>query len=402
MGLFAQSPHGDAMKINCADCHNAKGWKLIEGTYAFNHNKTDLPLVGQHQSVSCKACHTSLVFTKTESNCVSCHTDVHQQTVGNDCARCHTPQSWIVENTTMIHEQSRFPLLGSHATADCFQCHESASLLRFDPLGIDCYDCHQLDYQQAQSPDHANGGFSTDCIACHTLNAFEWKGAGFNHLFFPLTLGHAVNDCFACHVQGQDYASLKGSACVSCHLNDFNTAASLNHLTAGFATTCEDCHTTNLGWKPATMPNHDNYFVLNGAHKTIANECTQCHVGNYADAPTQCYGCHADNYNHTVNPPHATSQFSTDCLGCHTENAWKPATYDHDGQYFPIYSGKHQGEWTKCTDCHTNANDYKVFSCIDCHEHSQANSADDHNDVSNYSWNSNACFECHPRGQADD
>jgi hypothetical protein len=547
--LIAQSPHGDELKISCSECHNPNGWKMVEGTFTFTHSSTDFPLVGQHQSISCKACHNDLIFSKAQTDCISCHTDIHEQTVGNECSRCHTPQSWLVENTTQLHEQSRFPLLGAHATADCFQCHESASLLRFDPLSIDCFDCHQTDYQAAKEPDHVAGNFSTDCAECHAMNAFEWKGAGISHLFFPLTQGHEISDCFACHVQGQNYNSIsqecvschqsdynstinpdhqasgfstdcsqchstspgwkpakmtdhdgqyypiysgkhegewnncnechttsgnyglfscidchehnqsdmnsehndvggyswnsnacfechpqgdgEGSfnhsqsnfpltgahlttdcsqchatgytgtttACGDCHLVDFNQTTNPNHTELGLAVSCETCHTTESGWTPATMDNHNDYFVLNGAH--ITTDCFACHEGNYTATPNLCFGCHADNYNETTNPPHIASQFNTECETCHSETAWTPATFDHDAEFFPIYSGSHAGEWTNCIECHTTPNNYTLFSCIDCHDHNQTDMADEHNGISGYSWNSNACLECHPNGDGE-
>lgn len=547
--LSAQSPHGKEMKISCADCHTSDGWKMIEGTYTFSHSSTDFPLVGQHQSVSCKACHDDLVFSKAQSDCISCHKDVHEQTLGNECSRCHTPQTWLVTNTTQLHEQSRFPLLGAHATADCFQCHESASLLRFDPLGIDCYDCHRTDYENTTSPDHSSGDFSTDCVACHGMNSFTWSGAGVNHLFFPLTQGHDVNDCFKCHVQGQPYNSIskecvtchqtdynasnnpnhqitgfstdcaqchttspdwkpakmtnhdaeffpiysgkhegewtncnechttvgnyglfsctdchdhnqsdmdskhsevggylfnsnacfechpQGSGegsfdhsqsnfpltgahittecsqchpnayagtttvCSECHITEFNQSVNPNHVELGLANTCETCHTTEAGWAPAKLDNHNDFYQLNGKH--ITTDCFSCHEGNYTETPNLCFGCHADDYNQTTNPPHVASQFSTECETCHNEDAWTPATFDHDNEFFPIYSGKHQGEWTNCNECHTTANDYSVFSCIDCHEHNQSSTDGEHNGVSGYTYNSIACLECHPNGDGE-
>jgi hypothetical protein len=327
-GLLAQSPHGDDLKVSCADCHTSNGWKMTEGKYTFNHNSTDFALLGQHQALNCKACHQDLVFSKAQSDCISCHTDVHEQTVGNECQRCHTPISWVVANTTQMHEQSRFPLLGAHATVDCFQCHESASLLRFDPLGINCIDCHKSDYEQTSSPNHISGNFSTDCVGCHAMNAFSWSGAGISHLFFPLTGGHELNDCYACHVQGQPYNSISQD-CVSCHLADYQGATNPNHQVSGFSTDCEQCHTTSPGWKPAKMG-------------------------------------------------------------------------DHDGEFFPIYSGKHQGEWNNCADCHTTQGNYKAFSCIDCHEHTKSKMDSEHDEEGNYSWNSNACLDCHPDGRAED
>lgn len=692
--LFSQpsdSPHEEDLDISCDACHTSEGWEIDRNNISFDHNLTDFQLEGLHQDVNCVSCHPSLVFKEADSDCMSCHTDMHEQTVGFDCARCHTSNSWIVENITEIHQQSRFPLLGAHMTADCYQCHESASLLRFDPLGVECVDCHQAEYIAAISPNHIESGYSTDCSECHQMNAFSWTGANFTHTFFPLTEGHAINDCASCHTDPNDYSNIS-TDCISCHLEDFNTTSNPNHqqidistdciechttdpgwkpadyrehdvlfpiysgehngewdncvdchtnpsnyslftcidchehekgdmddehegiggytynsiaclechpdgtedgfdhnasnfpltgahitteceechiegysgtssvcfdchnlafdqtsepnhLDAGFendcnechttdpgwtptsydhddfylltgahlnttctdchtegyvgttnvcydchtvafnqttdpdhieigfpidcqechttnpgwtpstydhnefypltgahtttecischadgyvgtpnncidchesdfnqstnpnhievdfSTECMECHTTNPGWSPATFVNHNDYYVLNGAHATIASDCDACHNGNYDNTPNTCIGCHQLDYDQTTDPPHASAQFSTDCLLCHTEFAWEPSTFDHDGQYFPIYSGEHNGEWDACVDCHTIPSDYSIFSCIDCHEHNQADMDDEHSDVNDYVYNSIACLECHPNGE---
>jgi hypothetical protein len=137
---------------------------------------------------------------------------------------------------------------------------------------------------------------------------------------------------------------------------------------------------------------------LAGAHVTLG--CAACHGGNYSNQlPQDCFGCHTDDYNQTTNPNHQAAQFPTECLQCHSQNAWTPANWDHDGQYFPIYSGKHKNEWSQCSDCHTNPSNYSVFTCTtSCHPQTQTNN--DHNGVSGYSYNSNACLSCHPDGNA--
>src|SRR5665811_1683504 len=94
---------------------------------------------------------------------------------------------------------------------------------------------------------------------------------------------------------------------------------------------------TGTGWEPALFPTHNQYYSLNGAHATIASSCYLCHAGNYTNTANTCFGCHSADYNGTTNPAHAASGFSTDCISCHTENAWQPATFDHDNQFFPIY-----------------------------------------------------------------
>jgi hypothetical protein len=150
---------------------------------------------------------------------------------------------------------------------------------------------------------------------------------------------------------------------------------------------------------PATFPIHSNYWPLNGAHAAIANDCAACHNGNYNNTPNTCYGCHASEYNNANNPNHSSAGFPTDCQTCHTENAWTPSTWDHDNQYFPIFSGKHEGEWNQCVECHIGGN-YSSFSCIDCHEHDDpVELANEHQGVQGYQYSSPACYACHPDGE---
>ena len=77
--------------------------------------------------------------------------------------------------------------------------------------------------------------------------------------------------------------------------------------------------------------------------------------------------------------------------------AWTPSSFNHDANYFPIYSGEHKNEWNLCSECHTNSSDFKIFSCLVCHKKNETDS--DHNGVSGYSYNSNACYSCHPDGK---
>lgn len=392
----SDSPHGSNLKYTCSDCHNTESWEVDINNMIFSHNATRFKLEGVHQELTCRTCHSTLVFSEAKRECMSCHTDIHEQTVGLECSRCHSQNSWLVDNITELHELSRFPLLGPHTVSTCDECHLSASLLLFEPRGIECYDCHQNNYISARDPDHVAAGYSTDCQECHKINSFSWRGEDFIHDFFPLTLGHEINDCRKCHTSGYENTSPQ---CFSCHESDFNTTSDLNHNELNLPTDCMICHTTNPGWKPASFPIHSDYYILTGAHAVIAPDCNACHKGDYQNTPNTCYGCHEDVYNQTNNPPHASAQFSTDCIICHNETSWIPSTFDHDGQYFPIYSGKHSGEWNTCTDCHTTPGDYSLFSCIDCHEHNKTKMDDKHSDVNDYVYSSIACFDCHPIGE---
>lgn len=330
-----KSPHGNSFRANCDDCHKTESWKVDLKTLVYDHDATQFPLIGQHRDVSCMDCHKTLEFGNIQKECNACHIDIHEQTVGTDCQKCHTPDSWIVTNITQIHQQSRFPLIGPHTVADCKDCHTnlasaslpSASLLRFDQLGTDCYDCHRANYDNTTKPNHVQSNYSTNCTECHNINAFTWEGAGVNHNFFPLTGGHALDDCKTCHTSG-----------------------------------------------------------------------------SYTKIPAECITCHQADYNSTSNPGHTSLNFTTNCKECHSlDPGWKPASYrDHDSRSFPIYSGRHDGEWDNCSDCHKNQDNYADFTCIDCHAHSNKNRIDnDHDGVNGYEYSKTSCYACHPTGNSN-
>jgi len=380
-----ESPHGRNFKISCKTCHSAKGWQIDKDIYSFDHNTTRLPLTGQHTRINCRQCHRTLVFSEAKTRCNDCHNDVHQATTGPECSRCHTTASWLVNNINEIHQLSRFPLLGAHRTADCYQCHKSENLLRFDVPGVNCIDCHRHTYMATSNPNHIQAGFSEDCSHCHPMSSFQWSGAGFNHNIFPLVQGHSSVKCADCHLNG-NYSGISPD-CYSCHQQNFLAAKNPDHVASKFSTACKDCHSLSPGWAPSTF-NHSS-FPLTLGHATPA--CADCHIGgNYTSTPTDCYACHQTNYNNTTNPNHQTLGFSTTCTLCHTTNpGWKPASYtQHDTQFFPIYSGRHNGQWNTCADCHTNASNYALFDCIRCHTgvHSGQN------------YTNAQCYSCHPRG----
>ncbi len=398
-----KSPHGKNAQLNCLDCHSAESWNLTP-TGKFNHSQTQFALEGQHRYANCRACHPSLVFSEAGGNCIDCHTDRHQNTVGTDCASCHNTNSWLVSNITELHQQSRFPLLGAHKTADCAACHTSASQLEFEPLGVECIDCHQPDYLATTNPNHVQAGMSTNCIECHRLEAYEWASAGINHDFFPLTKGHKINDCATCHTSGITVPP--SPDCYSCHQNDYASAVNPLHQASGFSTICTDCHTTNPGWEPATFKSHDaNYFpIYSGNHNGEWNSCNDCHTqpGNFS--VFSCTDCHEHNRSDMDEEHRGITGYgynSLSCLACHPTGD-KEGSFDHDNSYFPIYSGKHREAWSSCTECHTEPSTFMVFSCTSCHEHNQSEMDEKHSEVADYIYSSQSCLACHPTGNSDD
>jgi len=379
--LFAKSPHGEDFKINCVVCHTTENWLKIKKD-SFNHDTTDFPLDGQHKTIKCRECHIDLEFKNAKSECISCHKDVHELTLGRDCDRCHTTATWIVNNIIQIHRQSRFPLLGAHASLDCYLCHKSASLLRFDPMRSDCVDCHLNDFNSTTNPSHVTSNFSKDCTLCH--NEVSWQTSTFNHnaTSFPLTGAHIMLACLACHTHG--YVAIP-TTCVSCHLATYNATTNPNHAAANFPTTCETCHSTT-DWLTSTF-NHNTAtsFPLTGAHIGIA--CTACHTNGYGPIPTTCVSCHLATYNATTNPNHAGAMFPTTCETCHTTANWTSSTFNHTA-YFPITSGNHN---VSCATCHTNPTNYVVFSCVTASCHTTAH---------HQNQGSAGCYSCHPTGRS--
>jgi hypothetical protein len=243
------------------------------------------------------------------------------------------------------------------------------------------------------------GGYSWNSIACLECHPTGDEEGSFNHnaTNFELTGAHlSMPTCYDCH-QG-NYTNTSND-CASCHTPEYEQTSNPNHNAIGISNVCETCHTTMPDWIPAGMPTHNDYYVLEGAHVSLANDCALCHDGNYNNSPSDCYGCHSTDYNQTNDPPHQSAQFPVNCEACHTQTVWEPSSFDHDGQYFPINSGKHLGEWVQCSDCHDNSGNYASFTCLTCHLSGQTN--DDHSEVADYAYNSIACLQCHPNGTND-
>ena len=373
---------------DCTMCHSTTNWTQS----TFNHTTTAFPLTGTHTTLTCNSCHTN-GFGTIPTTCVSCHqanfNSAPNHTAQNyptDCTMCHSTTNWI--QSTFNHTTTAFPLTGAHTTVTCNSCHTNG----FGAIPTTCVSCHQANFNSA--PNHVAQSYPTDCTMCHSTT--NWTSSTFNHATtgFPLTGVHTTVTCISCHTNG--FGAIP-TTCVSCHQANYNSTTNPNHVSLAIPTDCSTCHTTTAGWKPATFAIHNNYYVLAGAH--ISLTCANCHNGNYStNIPSTCYGCHKTNYDNTSNPPHASTGFGTDCQTCHSQNAWQPATFNHDQQFFPIYSGSHNGKWTTCADCHTVPTNYVVFSCMTgaCHPQSSTNSQ--HSGVQGYSYVASQCLACHPRG----
>lgn len=318
--LAVRSPHG-TLAEPCADCHSPEAWIPAHVSGAFDHARASrFPLVGAHLTTACRSCHASLDFRGTPRDCVTCHTDPHQGEVGTDCARCHTARSFLDRAAmTRAHQLTQFPLTGTHLTVDCEACHTRAAQgrLRFVAVSSECSTCHLTDYRAARDPDHTAGGFSTDCVQCHT--PITWLRTNFDHAStgFALTGAHLRVHCSQCHGAGT-YTAVP-SACRSCHQADYDATTEPNHQAAGLPTDCALCHTTT-SWTRASFTDHDaQYFpIYSGAHRGRWSSCATCHVDPSDYSRFDCLSCHGPSQ--TASHHQEVSGYRYDsqaCYQCH-------------------------------------------------------------------------------------
>ena len=136
-------------------------------------------------------------------------------------------------------------------------------------------------------------------------------------------------------------------------------------------------------------------------HKLLSVNCGSCHnssswklKGNFNHEIIQgvdtinCTACH--------NKPNDTypQLLTTGCNKCHSTNKWVPSTFDHS-KYFML-DEKHN---VTCNTCHTN-NNFVIYTCYSCHEHSENNTISKHNEEGIY--NITNCASCHKSGNEHD
>jgi hypothetical protein len=360
---LAQEHHHGDIKIKCEDCHLTEGWDKLKPNLNFDHNsQTTFSLDGQHQSVECTECHTSLVFSDADVTCASCHLDIHQGQFADECGACHTPETWNNEREMALrHNETRFPLPGVHETLDCQNCHQSG---QYTNLPIDCDGCHIERFLSSVNPDHQAAAFSAECEDCHSVNIAGWLTANYEHPeTFILSGGHSTSDCIECHTGQASYAE-SNPECFVCHETDFVQSTNPDHSGGAFSQTCEECHSIN-GWEPAEFDHNLSAFVLNGAH--ISTDCLDCHTNNqYTGTSTECYFCHDADFTKAENPNHLNGNFSELCGDCHTEEDWTPADFDHNLSEFTL-QGAHLS--VECVDCHVEDQYSGISSdCYPCHQ----------------------------------
>jgi len=463
-GQFPDAPNHieNFYSQSCEVCHTTIEWKGGE----INHDLTEFPLTGNHQTTDCAQCHINGNYD-----------------VPLDCAGCHAP-SGLAETDYTTAEYDHLP---HNIAGFCESCHETVS---WDQLifshstftGETCIQCHSPEYDGTDDPPHANGNISNDCQLCHSTNDWEDDGS-FTHsdqqTEFVLHGLHIPVACESCHVNNvynglsvncessgchlstfesttdpnhTDYgypaeyceechnangwepiifSHQLSLACMTCHMTEYNEADDPVHDEAsGFTTTCEDCHTATDTWEGASF-----------SHTGVTDGCADCHMDDfYQDHndgdPTNCEACHTtedwedvsfdhegvtdgcvdchmDDYNDTDDPDHESWGYPTNCEECHFSTTdWSDASFSHS---FPISPNEHQDETTEtCASCHPDGN-ADSFTCFSAGCHTESDMQNEHcedgpNDCESCNGftypssgvTSEDCVACHPNGNEDD
>lgn len=304
--------HQGRLGTNCTNCHTTESFRFGVTNQKFDHNHTNYPLLGKHTKVACNRCHTSGNMTKPLAfgKCRDCHRDAHlnrfaQQPDSGACEACHTvksfsPSSYSVE----AHQQSHYPLTGSHLAIPCNQCHvpiartDGGQIANFELKYKDCADCHKDVHQGQVNLWIERGG----CAYCHQTET--WHRTFFDHALASFTLDgkHREILCLKCHYLQADGGGKQvwmkplAKNCAGCH-EDLHRGQFLKEGQETVA--CESCHRSS-GWSDLLfVHNKDSRFVLDGAHEKLA--CRACHkpvsISNhltvlYKPLGTHCVDCH--------------------------------------------------------------------------------------------------------------
>jgi hypothetical protein len=303
IGCHADDDHHKGNNgVECQQCHTTKDWKEL----SFDHfTRTGFALRGGHSGLKCEACHEgNKLEKKAPKECIGCHADddAHAGVNGAECEKCHRVTRW--PDVTFDHgRDTKFALVGAHATLTCVMCHEQPASVVKPPM--DCFGCHEED-----DPHRAQLGKT--CDTCHGVTAWT-KEVRFDHDLarFPLLGKHDTVACEACH-ETKAFLDAK-QQCIDCHRED-------DVHKQRFGTACETCHNPNA-WR-AWQFDHDTQtdFPLTGAHRGL--DCHGCHrekVDGALDAiklDSTCASCHRRDDVHD-------GEFGSNCGQCHTTDSFR-------------------------------------------------------------------------------
>ncbi len=306
-----------AFPTTCESCHRPSDARFQQAR--FDHQAT-FPLVGQHATQSCVACHANNVYRGTARECVGCHRDAYNRTTRPNhaaagfpttCESCHRPTDPSFGGAGFNHA-AVFPLVGQHATQSCVACHANNV---YRGTARECVGCHRDAYNRTTAPNHAAAGFPTTCESCHRPTDPSFGGAGFNHAtVFALVGQHAAQSCGACHANNVYRGTPR--TCVGCHREDYSRTTAPSHAASGFGTTCDTCHRAgDSSWLQGRF-NH-RFPITSGRHQA---PCSTCHTSSGSYQNFTCLTCHEHSQSRMDDEHRERNGYRYDsraCYGCH-------------------------------------------------------------------------------------
>lgn len=370
----------------------------------------------------CTDCHSQELELKP-GLCLLCHSSIQAQLDNktgihkgkkDHCETCHPEHRGKdvrpveIDLSRFDHSDTGFALTGKHAQVEkCSSCHQSTD---YSALTRTCTTCHL---------DPHKGKLGEQCQYCHQTES--WQLPLTSHVShaadFLLTGKHLVTPCEECHIKGDVKNTPR--ECEACHWvrkqdDPYRTRLGLE---------CGRCHTPQ-GWSPANWEHSaETGFGLSGAHKSIS--CDRCHPNlQFQGIVSECFSCHAGDYNSANDPEHKRAGFPVECALCHRSTSWRDASFSHDGYELTgahkslscgqcHTSGRYAGTPTDCFACHkadyegAKAPDHRAggfsVNCEQCHTTSRwADGAFDHNTTGfplTGAHRTTSCSACHPNGR---
>jgi len=295
--------HQNKFGNDCLKCHSGFSFREVKSLGNFNHEKTTFPLRGKHINVDCKKCHKGS-YTKPvkHKRCVDCHSDYHEKQfqkngISPDCSECHIVETFSPSlYSVKKHNQSNFPLEGSHLATPCFICHKPAEKWNFGNMKVRCIECHENIHKNYMNEKYIPGG---ECKTCHSTSI--WSEVTFDHKTtdFALLGKHNQVSCRECHFRQDSEKELQqqfnweNQVCTNCHSD-----VHFGQFKENGADICENCHTNN-NWKPEKFDHANARFKLDGKHEGL--DCVKCHKPNdkllkpyiiYKFEDISCASCH--------------------------------------------------------------------------------------------------------------
>jgi hypothetical protein len=297
----------------------------------------------------------------------------------------------------------RFGGVASHAelSQQCSACH--AAPWQSKTMAVRCLECHRDVRETLGDTATLHGTFADAkaCVRCHTehrgstalLTKVEGFGTAHGQFGFSLTAHQQTADgksfrCNDCHLASS--FKFEASRCVSCH-RDYQAQFLGTHIEE-WGRDCQGCHDGNDRFSHGVFAHDSTGFTLDGAH--LRTSCASCHretkvLADFGKTPDSCIGYHKGDDEHR-------GELGDDCGACHSTTSWEGAGISHE--VFPLDHG--DGGRIPCKTCHEDRNNYKSYTCYNCHEHSPARVEAQHRGEVR-AQNLDNCLRCHRGGRGE-